>query len=56
MIYIYDENLEVYDSMKNKSEFINKKLKEYRKPTTKKPDNSFDRKIAQIRRNAGAGK
>lgn len=30
MIYVSDDNLEFYDQMEDKSEFINKKLKELR--------------------------
>lgn len=27
MVYIYEENVEYYDSLKNKSEFINEKIR-----------------------------
>ena len=50
MIYIYEENVEVYDNLENKSEFINEALSKLRN-TTPKPDSNIEyvkQKLAEI--------
>lgn len=50
MIYISDENLEFYENMKDKSEFINKKIKELRlEGDVKDKSTDFEAKIQKMR-------
>ena len=53
MIYIYEENLDYYDALENKSDFINRALaKGKSQEPVKDPDdiNYIQRKIAEIDR------
>ncbi len=50
MIYISDDNLEFYENMKDKSEFINKKIKELRlEGDVQDKSTDFDAKIKKLR-------
>ena len=50
MIYVSDENLEFYENMKDKSEFINKKIKELRlEGDVEDKASDFDAKIKKLR-------
>ena len=50
MIYISDENLEFYENMKDKSEFINKKIRELRlEGDVKDRSSDFEDKIKKMR-------
>ena len=50
MIYISDDNLEFYENMKDKSEFINKKIKELRlEGDAQDKSTDFDAKIKKLR-------
>lgn len=50
MIYVSDDNLEFYESMKDKSEWINKKLKELRlEGDVVDKSTEFDAKIQRLR-------
>lgn len=50
MIYVSDDNLDFYENMKDKSEWINKKLKELRLAgDVEDKSTEFDAKIAKLR-------
>lgn len=51
MIYVYEENVEFYDNLENKSEFINKQLSGARRSTTK-PGVPEDTSPGMVARNA----
>lgn len=59
MVYIYEENLDFYESIENKSEFINAALKEGKQRASHVDANNIDyvkKKLAEIdeaRRNRG---
>lgn len=51
MIYIYEENLDYYDEIENKSEFINEALKQARLKKPHLDPNNIDyvkRKLAEM--------
>ncbi len=58
MIYIYDENVEYYDSLANKSEFVNEKLRLARKiapvESTEDPNWHPDPRIRETRARVAA--
>lgn len=56
MIYIYDENMAKYDSLENKAEWVNQKLKELEDVPEEVDEkqtriDDFDEKIRKIRNN-----
>lgn len=49
MVYIYEENVEAYDSLDNKSEFINNALFERKKAAIKQPNIDYvKQKLAEM--------
>lgn len=49
LIYLSDENLEIYDALENKSEFINRKLRELKLEDVEDKGSEFDEKIRELR-------
>ena len=56
MIYIYDENMEKYDALENKAEWVNAKLKELEDVPQEVDEkqihiDDFEEKIRKLRKN-----
>ena len=54
IVYIHDDNLEFYENMDNKSEFINQKLRELRAEDAPDKSNEFEEKIRKMRGRSSA--